>query len=278
MKPCCVKIEKLKIPSEPNAEGSTATNPRTYECHLCQKISPSIGGHSLHMTKKHPKEIFFKCAYLACFHLYFDSEKEREKHTVEQHSSDSDGPKLFQCDSCNKAFRNRFKLNAHMVSSHGTIIIKCRFRRCETYFNNESDHQQHFEENHLPRENSKKCIYCGLWILGASSWHRHMSELHKRIAIRCSYSKRCPIYFLCEIDRDEHVKKVHLVEKIVNCIFCGMSYAMESYYNHMQYVHKGVAIKCSFQYCGKFFKTQDECDTHFKELHHNKEKSKNFLP
>ena len=278
MKPCCVKIEKLKI-AKKNKKGVENLE-RTYKCHLCMKISPCYFGLNIHMRKKHPERIFFKCAYVSCLHLFFDSDEERKKHAAEQHSSDSDGPKLFQCDSCSKVYKSHYVLSAHMASIHGISIVMCSYPKCEEFFKNEADHQQHFSENHQRSENAKTCIYCGRWMT-MKSLRRHILEQHQAIAIECSYSNHCASFFLTKNERDEHIKKVHLAEqikKMVTCIYCGLSFVRGTCFStHVRLMHKGVSIKCRFLNCGMFFKTQEECDEHFKELHEEKDKSKNIL-
>jgi hypothetical protein len=94
----------------------------------------------------------------------------------------------------------------------------------------------------------------------------------------CNYTSRCSSFFKSDSERDEHVKAVHLAGKIkqkVDCIFCGKSYPKGSL--HVKFMHGDIAIKCSQRKCGKYFKKQDDCDKHFKEHHHKKEKSKTIF-
>jgi len=85
-------------------------------------------------------------------------------------------------------------------------------------------------------------------------------------------------FFKTEIDRDEHIKAVHLAIKIkqkVECIFCGNSYPKGT--SHVKLMHGDIAIKCSQRKCGKYFINQEDCDKHFKQHHHHKEKSKTIF-
>jgi hypothetical protein len=149
---------------------------------------------------------------------------------------------------------------------------------CGTYLKCEADREKHVEEKHRYVEDAKKCVYCGEWVRFMT---QHVNNLHHHVAIKCSYSVGCYTFFRSESDRDEHVQKVHLVQKVaqkVDCIYCGKSYEKScSYPNHVRNQHSEIAIKCGFVKCGQFFKSQEDCDDHFIKMHHEKEALKNIF-
>jgi hypothetical protein len=104
---------------------------------------------------------------------------------------------------------------------------------------------------------------------------------HSDVAIKCNYLDRCCTFFKSESDREEHIKAVHLASRVktkVDCIYCGESFAKGfATGKHIKSKHGGIAIKCSIRKCAQYFKTQEDCDKHFKELHHEAEKSKTMF-
>jgi hypothetical protein len=131
MIPCCVELKKIKIPP----------CSRSYKCYFCNATSTSYPVINEHIWKKHPNfhNTFYKCDYVACLHLYFNSEEEKNKHTEEQHSSNSDGQKVVRCIYCEKVFMNSQYLGGHIEHTHPNSVIRyITYQKCyEEYLRSE---------------------------------------------------------------------------------------------------------------------------------------------
>jgi hypothetical protein len=309
----------------------------SYKCYFCDKTYASFPYLNNHLQTKHQKISFFNCDFVACLHLFFSSEEEKNEHMKEQHSIDSDGTKILrcvycdkvylcpqtlgshvwnahrniiikcnyvncnkflkseagrelhfqeehgkkqgeiQCVYCEKVFESRNSLWAHVHFLHRNVIVKCSYSNCHEYLKSEADRPKHMEEKHAARENVKNCVFCGKW---TKCMTRHMRCWHSNDAIKCNYYVNCRNYFKSEADRDAHVKAVHLAEKMsekVDCIYCDLSFRKGVCINqHIKNCHKGIAIRCSTKMCAQYFKSQEECDKHFKKVHFEREKLKNI--
>lgn len=338
MKPCCVKMEKIK-----NLKGlideHKADKQRRYKCYFCRFTNPMFPVVHNHVLKSHPHKTVFNCDYVACLKLFFSSKEEKNKHMEEQHSSNNDRQKVLvrcvhcervyldkrslwahvklrhqnfidlrcnfgncveylkseadrqqhimevhgnkknaiKCTYCDKVFPKTKSLNTHTKKTHGNTMIMCHYQNCSSFFKCEADRLQHEKEKHLTSGNIRKCVYCDRWVVAIRS---HVSSYHKNIAIGCNYSASCSSYFKSKSDRDKHVQTVHQVTKIrptVECIYCGKSYR-HSIFKHMKIMHAGeTPIRCSIFNCTQYFKSQEDCDKHFKEIHQEKQKLQNFF-
>jgi KRAB domain-containing zinc finger protein len=259
-----------------------AGTPRIYKCYFCNMKSTAYPVINDHIRKKHPNshKTLYKCDYIACLHLYFNSEEEKNTHREEQHSSNRYGKKVELCIYCGKVFMNSKNLGGHMAHAHKNIVVRCNYLSCSEYLKSEADRQQHLEEKHQFDQNKKYCIYCDKWVTH-QYLETHVSRCHKNVAIKCNYPVNCFTYFRSESDRDDHIKSVHLqvnVDRNVVCKFCGTTCSKEkSLALHIRKQHKHI-IKCNFSNrCGEYFETRGEYEKHFQENHLEKEKSKKIL-
>jgi uncharacterized C2H2 Zn-finger protein len=249
---------------------SSSDGPKLWRCVHCERVYIYRSKLRLHVRKVHQK-VVLRCQNRNCG-MILKSEADRQQHLEEKHNV---GLKLKKCVYCERLFPSYRCLWSHLNNHHQHTMIKCNHVKCDTYFKSEADRQQHIEKEHQTRRNVKKCVYCNQWV---SSIHRHMQLYHNNVLIKCNYKNRCGSFFKTEIDRDEHIKAVHLAGKQklkVDCIFCEKSYPKGS--SHVKFVHGDIAIKCSLRRCGQYFKNQEDCDKHFKEHHYKKEKLKTIF-
>jgi hypothetical protein len=276
MKPCSVKIVKIQEPSaQPN--NISSEKQRIYNCKFCNMTSRIFKKVDNHIRAKHPDKTVFKCDYAACLHLFFGSEEEKRTHLETLHSSNSDGPKVEKCVYCGQISIDRKGLWSHMMIVHKNVMVRCNYTLCAAYLKSEADRQQHMEEKHPVSADAKKCVYCGEWV---RFMRQHVRNLHSKVTIKCNYSIRCCNFFINIRDREEHIKKVHFsgnMRQKKECFYCGESYPdRDRLWSHIQRAHNSIAVKCRFIKCGKWFKTHEEYDRHFKEMHQDKEKLKNI--
>jgi hypothetical protein len=128
MKPCCVKIEKMKKST------INKTSHLFYKCYFCDKTCSTLHVLNYHIQKTHPDKTKFYCDFKACLHLFFTSEEEKNKHIKEQHSSiSSDGQKALRCIYCNMTFRWASSLRYHTFGIHQNVMINCKLQLCEMH-------------------------------------------------------------------------------------------------------------------------------------------------
>jgi len=215
------------------------------------------------------RSISLRCTYGVCGE-YFKSEADLQLHLEKNHQR---GKKCIYCD---KVFSDCKRLWDHTKTMHEKIKVKCNYTRCATYFKSKADREQHIKEKHLTDQKLQKCVYCDKFV---RCMKMHVRSYHSQVAIKCNYSLQCTTYFKSDSDRDKHVKSVHLagkVKQMVDCVYCGKSYPKGSSMRwHTKVMHGGIAIKCSNVRCAEYFKNQEDCDQHFKDIHYEKEISKN---
>jgi len=109
---------------------------------------------------------------------------------------------------------------------------------------------------------------------------RHMKVHHKEIAIKCNFKKHCPAYFHSLEERDKHVFEVHMEGKNlkeINCVYCEESFLVRAHlFQHVAQKHSEVEIKCSVLKCREYFRTQEDREKHFEEVHAEVENSKMY--
>jgi hypothetical protein len=219
------------------------------------------------MRRRHPDKTFYMCDYVACMHLFFTSEEERNAHMKELHAGDKCEPKIERCVYCDRVFLNKDGIRMHMHKYHqNTNKVKCNYAQCGTFLKSEEDRQKHMEEKHNLGTNAKKCVYCDEMLADNNRLWYHVNRKHKNIKIRCIY-RYCRIYFKCEADRQQHLEEKHKQrENDVKCIYCDqwVRYVGE----HMRTHHQHVAIRCTYSSsCGTYFKSESDRDEHIEKVH-----------
>ncbi|XP_059476583.1 PR domain zinc finger protein 5-like [Neocloeon triangulifer] len=125
----------------------------------------------------------------------------------------------------------------------------------------------------------RTCCYCGKDI-PAKSWKTHMKKKHADISIRCNFSSMCCMYFHNVEERDAHVKEIHFKPKnevLYDCMYCPLKQLkVWTYKKHLKSKHRDVAIRCSFRWCHRYFKSRDDMNAHLETYHKSREENKKF--
>ena len=226
--------------------------PRIFKCYFCNITRQKYMYIQKHMLEEHPHNKFFNCDHVACVHLFFTSEAEKNKHMKEQHESTSDERKVLRCVYCNRVFLRGINFRLHMKDAHQHTIVRCTFGKCPKYLKSEEYRLQHLKEEHSMDKNVRKCVYCEkLFLSHRSSWS-HLKNHHQQTMIKCNHVK-CDTYFKSEADRQQHIKEEHQTRRNVKkCVYCDQW--VLSLHRHMQLYHNNVLIKCNYKNrCGSFF-------------------------
>jgi hypothetical protein len=208
-KSCYVKIENIKN-SALLLNGEAAS----YKCYFCNKTYTNFPLLNNHLKKNHPKKSFFNCDFVACLHLFFSSEVEKNKHMKEQHSSSSDRPKISRCIYCDKVYLCSNVLKTHVWYVHQNISIRCNYINCNKFLKNEADRDLHVQEEH--GKNHHQCVYCEKVGESRNSLRMHVHNQHRKMIVKCNYSK-CTEYLKSEADRPKHMEEKHAARENVYC-------------------------------------------------------------
>lgn len=106
------------------------------QCDLCGKVSTSSEDHEVHLSE-HDSDARFKCRKCS---QHFSSKEEAKHHLQSAHTQVE---KLFACETCPKAFKNRYQLVLHHRSHTGEKPFQCPI--CERAFSMSSNLQKHLD-------------------------------------------------------------------------------------------------------------------------------------
>lgn len=150
----------------------------------------------------------------------------------------------------------------------------------------------HFEECHS--EEVLKCEFCEKIFVGSSRliyMSQHMKKDHSGVAFRCAWNSCCRYivyfqvsmiyksdvcyrYFSTRAAMEKHATEKHnnlIARKKLECIFCDANFLNISCLQiHVRQKHKREAQFCPRNHCGRYYKTSEEMQAHFKVVHDNR--------
>jgi len=144
-----------------------------------------------HVKEVHKKEIF-QCNYNKKCILYFKSQIALREHVENVHESGED---KFKCVYCNKLVKSLF-VGQHMRLNHKSEVIRCKYRRCQTYFLSEGERDKHILEVHKSGKLAKKgsCFYCKKHFPDKYQVAIHIKRCHSDVKIKCRFHKCCQYF------------------------------------------------------------------------------------
>jgi hypothetical protein len=239
------------------------------KCLYCSKLVSNHQQLKCHVNYYHAKERI-KCPIKFCY-TFFKTVKEQEAHISNVHNRSKKGSFCVFC----RAFLLNWKSVWSHMKRHHKKAIRCSYKFCPSYFKTSDEQKLHIKQVHEQKESKLQCLYCGAWF-SKNHLAPHVRLMHKKVAIKCT-QLNCKSYFKSKTERQEHMVKVHLVEKKLMkkaCFYCGklcFAYALS---NHMYSTHKKIMNRCSYLRCKSFFHTKEELDEHFEEMHTEAERKK----
>lgn len=240
---------------------------KVFQCNLCQLILKSVKLIWIHRKRFHKNDL--RCHSRNCATFFF-TEADRKKHELSVHG------KWINCIYCGAYFSKRVRwMQNHIKKSHKEAI-QCDFsNRCREYFHTQTEKDEHVLKVHTPKPvNTKEClekgmcIYCNKISKNKPSSQLHMVRYHAAVSIKCKFN-HCGLYFLSQIECDEHFQKEHKEKdslKQLQCPKC--TYKTASYSSlqaHVKNIHCGGTVKCPT--CPKKFHSQKILNTHLRASH-----------
>ncbi|XP_058464838.1 zinc finger protein 354C-like [Malaya genurostris] len=161
-------------------------------CDVCGELSESFPALHLHFQKFHSRPGYVVCCKKKLFNRRF----------LLEHIIFHTNPSAFQCEVCQKSYKNKEYLAAHLAKAHGQGFdrqYKCT--HCQVSFA-----KKHKLEAHLQSHEKAQCPYCNKMLKGAASLKVHITNLHSDTDRRM-ICDACGRVFLSKIFFERHVQE-----------------------------------------------------------------------
>jgi len=259
-------IKKLKNQNHPKVKlaKSKVKTPSFLTCTFCADSLEFKNKTALHHhTKENHKKEAIKCKSIQCL-FYFKTKKDMDEHFETAHQ-------VMNCKFCKLIFVNASLLTSHLKTAH--FEKKCKFFRCKFYSDSKEEMETHVEEKH-DKTKSGECIYCGRHSVKKLQLSAHVRRFHSHIAIKCDLYK-CSHFVKNQADLEKHKKEAHQrvgKPKIsLVCLFCqNIILDRSAYFVHIKTHHSDEALRCKYNNCLSFFKSETDLEKHYEEKHARK--------
>ncbi|EAT46893.1 AAEL001924-PA, partial [Aedes aegypti] len=259
-------------------------------CQFCDRKKPFGSYKKLkeHFRMIHEKQIF-KCEQCASSFL---GRREHENH-IEKHRDGTIDNCVefalrlwnddFKCTVCDRSFYNETYLDAHREKEHKVYNIKApdcksnmivpdykfKCKECDATYRLKSSLKGHVFKNH--RSQPKVCTHCGATFKSNNELDCHVRYLHtKDFRFKCDFcDKRCNTNSDLQVHR-----RTHTNERPYKCSYegCGKDYKTNgAIIKHIRSVHTMERpYKCSYENCDRSFVCSQQLKSH--GFTHTKEK------
>jgi len=218
-----------------------------------------------HTKKQHREAI--RCTKYQC-RRFFKTKEQMLNHCEKDHKN------MF-CQFCSLNFTTEVFLHSHLKKMHSEK--RCKFNPCKFYTDSQEELKNHVEENHDKNVKLIECVYsCGTSFTHHGAMCYHIKNFHSKTAIKCDFP-RCRHYAKSQADLEEHKKEAHKkvekLKKTVICLYCQKEiWDNSTYAGHIKRHHSKEAIRCKYNHCCTYFKSQLELEKHDEEKHNTKYK------
>jgi hypothetical protein len=152
-----------------------------YECPYCDAKVKNLGKH---ISYNH-KSIAIRCKKVNC-KTYFVSDEERRQHVLNVHSTATKVmKKKVQCLYCGKEI---VKFRKHVREKHAKIAIRCKYKKCVSYFHSSNEREKHYLEKHPVMEKLKwfSCDKCSFKSVSYQNLIIHRQRIHGKANLNCA--------------------------------------------------------------------------------------------
>ncbi|XP_070546691.1 zinc finger protein 836-like [Ptychodera flava] len=224
-----------------------------YQCRFCEIDFELFKELQQHVRSEHPGQKPYACDVCGAS-LTDMSNVKRHKEVVHQ-------PAKYQCDECDKVFKNKGTLKDHKMWKH-QCLWKFQCDICGKRDYNGDNHKQHVLSH--SDERNFQCEVCGKGFKTKAALNRHLNI----------HSGKKP--YLCEVcgkgfGRKEHLKEHEVVHTKLNtflCDYCGKSFSNKTNLYVHRRQHTGIhPVVCKI--CGQGFHRKRELEKHSEKMHPN---------
>jgi hypothetical protein len=129
-----------------------------------------------------------------------------------------------------------------------------------------------------PEESKPKhmCMHCDGVFIQRSAMVQHMQKNHAGLFFVCKHSSKCTQIFRTEAEKSEHLIGLKNKVKLKKCNVCHIMLSSAwAFFKHMQIYHKDDnLLRCSYNMCPTFFRSEGEKQIHETLVHATAEKRK----
>jgi len=241
-----------------------------FACDLCEMKFSTKWELKTHLKQK--EYICFKCG------VSFENNKDRrttfkrhlEKHDLidekeEMKRKKNENKETFQCEKCDKKFKEKGVLDKHIASHEKQERQKENDKNlycdiCDKKFTKIFDYKDHKNE-HL-WENAVKCDICNKKFRNEISLSEHKSKYHVNPKPKDKVCEYCAKAFVSRSDLSKHMR-IHTGEKPFKCEQCGKSFKQKAGLDYHLFVHTGIKeFQCDV--CHKQFTLKRHLTQHYR--------------
>jgi len=238
-------------------------------CVYCGKNFENRYHASSHVKEVHSK-IAIRCDKKMCC-LYFKTQEEAEKHKKEGHQRVERHKQTVECLFCQKTMWDKAGYSHHIKACHSKEAIRCKYKRCFTFFKSENDLQKHYEEKHAGKY---KCALCDYNASFKQTLNLHLQAKHlSKVPKKCPH---CPKVLGTKLRLLRHIYHEHKPKQkcphckelwtnlyshviTVECPICSQPFPCKKLLTEHR---KECKIKFECRECGKKFKGRSNLKYH----------------
>ena len=219
-----------------------------FKCPDCGEMFFNMKPLANHLIKHHGIDIPLRTCPI-CMNTFATNAKYRS-HLEHQHRT------FRKCNQCNKYYRSKGALNAHIKLCHEAPDIACHI--CGKTTKSKDNFELHMKK-HKNEEKTVKCSECDKHFFTNFEMKKHISRVHKTdrfLCCQCDYSTAANSIL------KRHIRSVHSDERNFICGTCGAAFKQKiSLTQHEVSIHLNQRnFEC--EVCGKKFKRSSNLGTH----------------
>ncbi|KAJ6633299.1 Zinc finger and BTB domain-containing protein 41 [Pseudolycoriella hygida] len=207
-----------------------------WECFACHKTYKSVKTIRKHSKNCNQTTSNYKTTY---YHKTIDDE--------------------FVCNVCNKSFKSRQSVNAHIQRHIGQKLL-CNI--CGKYLSNRNNLTKHYKTVHL-KEKRYQCPQCQKRY---DSGYRLRIHQNSHEGIRLFGCPLCPQRFITSSALSRHKKTVHKQGELYECNICFRKFNIAYNLRAHMVTHTGIRPH-NCQYCKADFQRKHKLVSHLKDVH-----------
>ena len=230
-----------------------------YPCKICGKIFGTHNRLQIHKKNVHVEEKNYQCDQ--CEKTY------KNLGALIGHKKTAHENIKFPCEKCGRVFSSKQHCLVHIRKVHegeNFNVHQCNI--CGKNFHSNTYLKLHIESIHK-KENTYSCEKCDATFSFKSAVKSHMRFVHDNE--RNYICGECGKSFIDSTTMKHHEDAVHKGIRKFVCKLCEKSYAhSEGLRRHMKSFHEGIRYEC--KHCAKSFTQENHLKSHFETAHGEK--------
>lgn len=167
------------------------------------------------------------------------------------------------CDVCGKVFNLKYKLKDHQIAHSEQRPYTCQF--CQKGFKHKFTLTAHIKMRHEETKIKQMCFICGKLYVGGLA--KHLESHDTTSENKCEICNRV---YTTKSGLHRHINEIHNTDpaekKRFSCEICNTTLGTKgTLTKHMAFVHSDVKKSCHI--CGKSYKRQINVDQHISAAH-----------